>query len=69
MSTASEVEAAALTAASALTIGDIEAAGRFFIKLFGGHAAARDFIAADEAAVQEALDVAEEVKIAQEPLP
>ncbi len=69
MTTETELEAAALTAAGALTYDDVKSAVSFFIKLFGGHANARDLIAADEAAIQEALDIAEDEKLNAETKP
>ncbi len=69
MSTQDELEAAALTAAGALTFADIADIAKFFIKLVGGHATAKDLIDADEAAIQEALDVAEEAKVNAETTP
>ncbi len=69
MSTQEELEAAALTAAGALTFDDIASVVKFFVKLVGGHATAKDLIDADEAAIQEALDVAEDEKVNAETLP
>ncbi len=69
MSTLDELEQAAIEVAKTLTIDDIASAVRFLVKLVGGHDNARDWIAADEAAVQKALDILEEQKIAKETSP
>ncbi len=69
MATEADYEAAALTAASAITVSDIVSLVQWFVKLVGGHDTAQSLIEADRAAVREALDIAEDVRVAQEPTP
>ncbi len=69
MSTEGDIGKAALAVASTLTVSDIEAAVKFFVKLFGGHASARDLIDADEEAIKLDLDVNESVRISEETKP
>ncbi len=69
MPTEADLEAALLTAAGTITVADVVSAGKLFAKLVGGHAQAADWHQAQEEAIQDALDVAEELKIAKEVLP
>ena len=69
MSTETELETAALTAASTITVSDIVALVQWFTKLVGGHDTAAALIEADREAVRVALDVAEQEKVDRETLP
>lgn len=69
MSTETELEAAALTAASTITVGDITALVQWVVKLVGGHDNAAALIEADREAVRVALDVAEEMRLQKETAP
>lgn len=70
MATQSELEAAMLTAASTVTVGDLVALAQWFAKLVGGHDNAAALVEQARAqAVQEALDIAEGEKLNQETQP
>ena len=69
MGTETELETAALAAASTLTVSDLVAFVQWVTKLVGGHDNAIALIEADREAVRVALDVAEAQRVADEPLP
>lgn len=69
MATEADYEAALLTAASTITVGDFINVAQWFAKLVGGHDQAAALIEADREATRLALDVLEQERIDREPAP
>lgn len=62
----SDIAEALLSLVKTVTVDDVFAVGKLFAKLVGGHAQAAEWHQARAAAVQEAINLSEELRIAQE---